>query len=133
MPASAPRAELASLPQSRIDGAYAASGVSIDAGNHAVELMKSAVKSTYGPEVLTGIGAFGGLYDAAALTAHASAGAGRLDGRGRHQGQAGRAGRALPLHRAGYRQPLHQRYPGAGRAPAVLPGLFCHLETASPR
>lgn len=47
--------------------AYASSGVSIDAGNRAVELMKGAVRSTYGPEVLAGIGAFGGLFDAAAL------------------------------------------------------------------
>ncbi len=46
---------------------YSAAGVDIDAGNRAVELMKKAVKSTYGPEVLAGIGAFGGLYDAAAL------------------------------------------------------------------
>lgn len=46
---------------------YATSGVSIDAGNRAVELMKDAVRATYGPEVLAGIGAFGGLYDAAAL------------------------------------------------------------------
>lgn len=46
---------------------YANSGVSIDAGNRAVELMREAVRSTYGPEVLSGIGAFGGLYDAAAL------------------------------------------------------------------
>ena len=36
--------------------------------------------------------------------------------------------RPLPLHRPGYRQPLHQRHPGAGRPPAVLPGLFCHLQ-----
>ncbi len=48
-------------------GAYAAAGVDIDAGNRAVELMKDAVRSTYGPEVLAGIGAFGGLYDAAML------------------------------------------------------------------
>jgi phosphoribosylamine--glycine ligase/phosphoribosylformylglycinamidine cyclo-ligase len=48
-------------------GSYAAAGVSIEAGTRAVELMKSAVKSTYGPEVLMGIGAFGGLYDAAGL------------------------------------------------------------------
>ncbi len=47
--------------------AYAASGVNIDAGNRAVELMRDAVKSTYGPEVLAGIGAFGGLFDASAL------------------------------------------------------------------
>lgn len=48
---------------------YAASGVNIDAGNHAVDLMRDAVKSTYGPEVLAGIGAFGGLFDASALKA----------------------------------------------------------------
>ena len=46
---------------------YASSGVNIDAGNRAVELMRAAVKSTYGPEVLAGIGAFGGLFDATAL------------------------------------------------------------------
>lgn len=46
---------------------YAVSGVDIDAGNRAIELMKAAVKSTYGPEVLGGIGAFGGLYAASAL------------------------------------------------------------------
>ena len=47
--------------------AYAASGVDIDAGNRAVSLMAAAVQSTYGPEVLAGVGAFGGLYDAARL------------------------------------------------------------------
>jgi phosphoribosylformylglycinamidine cyclo-ligase len=46
---------------------YAAAGVDIDAGSRAIELMKAAVKSTYGPEVLEGIGSFGGLYDASAL------------------------------------------------------------------
>lgn len=50
-------------------GAYAAAGVDIDAGNRAVELMSQAVRSTYGPEVLWGIGAFGGLYDAQKLQA----------------------------------------------------------------
>jgi phosphoribosylamine--glycine ligase/phosphoribosylaminoimidazole synthetase len=49
--------------------AYAAAGVDIDAGNAAVELMKEAVLSTYGPEVVAGIGSFGGLYDATALKA----------------------------------------------------------------
>ncbi len=47
--------------------AYAASGVNIDAGNQAVSLMRDAVKSTYGAEVLSGIGAFGGLFDARQL------------------------------------------------------------------
>jgi len=46
---------------------YASSGVNIDSGSRAVELMREAVQSTYGPEVLAGIGAFGGLFDAAAL------------------------------------------------------------------
>ena len=46
---------------------YAGAGVDIEAGNRAVALMKAAVKSTYGPEVLGGIGSFGGLYDASAL------------------------------------------------------------------
>jgi phosphoribosylaminoimidazole synthetase len=46
---------------------YANAGVDIEAGNRAVELMKAAVKSTYGPEVLAGIGSFGGLFDASAL------------------------------------------------------------------
>jgi len=46
---------------------YRDAGVDIEAGNRAVELMKGAVKATYGREVLAGIGAFGGLFDAAAL------------------------------------------------------------------
>jgi phosphoribosylformylglycinamidine cyclo-ligase len=41
--------------------------VDIDAGVQAVEMMKKAVKSTYGPEVLAGIGAFGGMFDASRL------------------------------------------------------------------
>jgi len=48
-------------------GAYAQSGVDIAAGTRATKLMTEVVRSTYGPEVLAGIGAFGGLYDAAAL------------------------------------------------------------------
>ncbi len=46
---------------------YRDSGVDIAAGTRAVELMKAAVRSTYGPEVLMGIGAFGGLFDISAL------------------------------------------------------------------
>jgi phosphoribosylformylglycinamidine cyclo-ligase len=48
---------------------YAGAGVDIDEGNRAVELMKEAVKSTYGTEVLAGIGSFGGLFDASSLAA----------------------------------------------------------------
>jgi phosphoribosylformylglycinamidine cyclo-ligase len=46
---------------------YSEAGVHIDEGNRAVQLMKAAVQSTYGPDVLAGIGAFGGLFDAGRL------------------------------------------------------------------
>jgi phosphoribosylformylglycinamidine cyclo-ligase len=41
---------------------YAASGVDIDAGERAVELMRPFVASTARPEVIGGLGAFGGLF-----------------------------------------------------------------------
>lgn len=41
---------------------YRDSGVDIEAGNSAVELMKPAVKRTMRPEVLGGLGGFGGLF-----------------------------------------------------------------------
>lgn len=47
--------------------AYRLSGVDIRAGNRATELIAQAVRSTYGAEVLAGIGAFGGLYDVGKL------------------------------------------------------------------
>ena len=46
---------------------YAESGVDTAAGDLAVELMKSAVRRTHGPEVLGGVGGFAGLFDASAL------------------------------------------------------------------
>lgn len=51
---------------------YASSGVDIDAGNRAIELMKDSVKATYNESVLAGIGSFGGLFDASALKQMAS-------------------------------------------------------------
>lgn len=50
-----------------VQNTYAAAGVDIAAGARAVDLMRAAVQSTYGPQVLAGIGAFGGLFDASAL------------------------------------------------------------------
>jgi phosphoribosylformylglycinamidine cyclo-ligase len=41
---------------------YAAAGVSIERGDKAVDLMRSAVEATHGPEVLGGAGGFAGLY-----------------------------------------------------------------------
>jgi phosphoribosylformylglycinamidine cyclo-ligase len=46
---------------------YASAGVDTHAGDRAVELMKEAVGKTHGPEVLGGVGAFAGLFDASAL------------------------------------------------------------------
>lgn len=46
---------------------YAAAGVDTAAGDLAVELMKSSVRATHGPEVLGGVGGFAGLFDASAL------------------------------------------------------------------
>ena len=47
--------------------AYAAAGVDIEAGDRAVELMKSWVAKTRRPEVLGGLGGFAGFFDASAL------------------------------------------------------------------
>ncbi len=46
---------------------YAESGVDIDAGNKAVQLMKDSVKSTFTPSVLSELGSFGGLFSAAEI------------------------------------------------------------------
>jgi phosphoribosylformylglycinamidine cyclo-ligase len=49
---------------------YADAGVDTAAGDLAVELMKSAVRRTQGPEVLGGVGGFAGLYDASFLLSY---------------------------------------------------------------
>ena len=46
---------------------YKDSGVDIDAGDRAVELMKASVARASRPEVMGGIGGFAGLFDASAL------------------------------------------------------------------
>ncbi|MGC5627577.1 phosphoribosylformylglycinamidine cyclo-ligase [Georgenia sp. Z1344] len=46
---------------------YATAGVDTEAGDRAVELMRSAVQRTLTPEVLGGFGGFAGLVDASAL------------------------------------------------------------------
>jgi phosphoribosylformylglycinamidine cyclo-ligase len=50
------------------ESSYEAAGVSIDRGERAADLMRSAVAATHGPEVLGGTGGFAGLY---ALTGYA--------------------------------------------------------------
>jgi phosphoribosylformylglycinamidine cyclo-ligase len=49
---------------------YEQAGVSIEAGDKAVELMKVWVEKARRPEVLGGIGGFAGLFDASALKAY---------------------------------------------------------------
>jgi len=51
------------LPETR--GGYEAAGVSIERGERAVDLMRSAVEKTHGPEVLGAPGGFAGLYNLA--------------------------------------------------------------------
>ncbi len=46
---------------------YADSGVDVEAGDRAVELMKAAVRRAQRPEVLGGLGGFAGMFDASAL------------------------------------------------------------------
>ncbi|WP_341953119.1 phosphoribosylformylglycinamidine cyclo-ligase [Salinibacterium sp. TMP30] len=49
---------------------YAAAGVDTAAGDLAVELMKSAVSATHGPNVLGGVGGFAGLFDVSFLKSY---------------------------------------------------------------
>jgi phosphoribosylformylglycinamidine cyclo-ligase len=49
---------------------YAAAGVSIEAGDRAVTLMRQWVDKARRPEVVGGIGGFAGLFDASALAAY---------------------------------------------------------------
>lgn len=60
------RADIA-MTTNKTSDQYAAAGVDIAEGNRTVKLMTAAVRATYGSEVLAGIGAFGGMYDASAL------------------------------------------------------------------
>jgi phosphoribosylformylglycinamidine cyclo-ligase len=47
--------------------AYAKSGVNISEATRAVDLMKTAVKSTHDARVIAGVGAFGGIFDVSSL------------------------------------------------------------------
>lgn len=49
---------------------YAAAGVDVQAGDDAVELMKSAVTATHSSRVLGGFGGFAGMWDATPLTSY---------------------------------------------------------------
>jgi phosphoribosylformylglycinamidine cyclo-ligase len=57
-------------PGSTAGSTYAAAGVSLEAGDKAVELMRAWVDKARRPEQLGGIGGFAGLFDASALKAY---------------------------------------------------------------
>jgi phosphoribosylformylglycinamidine cyclo-ligase len=78
---------------------YAAAGVDMDVKYRAVQMMTAAVKSTYGPEVLAGIGAFGGLFDASGILREMRAPVlvGSTDGVGTKVKLAAQTGRCAPL------------------------------------
>ncbi len=52
------------------EGAYAAAGVSIEAADKAIELMKVWVDKARRPEMIGGIGGFAGLFDASVLKSY---------------------------------------------------------------
>jgi phosphoribosylformylglycinamidine cyclo-ligase len=56
-----------SAPHETAGATYEAAGVSIDAGDKAVELMKVWIDKARRPEMIGGIGGFAGLFDASAL------------------------------------------------------------------
>jgi phosphoribosylformylglycinamidine cyclo-ligase len=56
-----------SEPTEPTPNAYAAAGVSIEAADKAIELMKVWVEKARRPEMVGGIGGFAGLFDASAL------------------------------------------------------------------
>ena len=109
----------------RATSAYGAAGVDLGAGNRAVEMMGAAVRSTYGPEVLLGIGAYGGLYDASRLRGmRAPVLVASTDGVGTRRRR--RDARFLRDDRRGHREPLRGRHPRPGRRAPLFPRLYRH-------
>ncbi len=49
---------------------YKSAGVDIEAGNEAVRRIKRDVESTFSPQVLTGLGSFGAMYDLSEIAAN---------------------------------------------------------------
>ena len=78
--------------------AYRAAGVDLDASDETMARIKAAVTASYTPQVLSGVGAFGGLFDAGTLKTIGRARAGRLDRRRGNQNQGRR--RSGPLRHA---------------------------------
>ncbi len=57
-------------PEGRTSTSYADAGVSIDAADKSIELMKAWVDKARRPEMIGGLGGFAGLFDASALTSY---------------------------------------------------------------
>ena len=130
----APRPQQPLTPRSPVSDstAYEAAGVSIEAGERAVQLMGGWVEKARRPEMIGGIGGFAGLFDASALKAMAAPAAGHVRGRGRHQGG----------DRPGARQARHDRLrpgrharrrPGRLRRRAAVPHRLHRDRAGHPR
>ncbi len=61
-PAAAPGTSQGAHTRAATGLRYQDAGVDVEAGNEAVRRMRAAVEATHGPEVLAGVGAFGGLF-----------------------------------------------------------------------
>jgi phosphoribosylformylglycinamidine cyclo-ligase len=55
---------MVNLKDKNMNSTYKQSGVDIEAGEKVVEMIKSLVRTTYNPKVLSDLGLFGGFYDA---------------------------------------------------------------------
>ncbi len=105
---------------------YEAAGVSIDAGDKAVELMKVWIDKARRPEMMGGIGGFAGLFDASALKSFDHPMLATSRRRRRHQGR-DRAGDGHPPHdRLRPRRDARRRPRGLRRRAAVPHRLHRH-------
>ena len=99
---------------------YEEAGVSIEAGDKAVELMKVWIEKARRPEMVGGIGGFAGLFDASRAQGLRPAAARHQRRRRRHQGR-DRAGDGRPPHHR-LRPGRHaRRRPGRLRRRAAVP------------
>ena len=96
---------------------YEAAGVSIERGEQAVDLMRSAVEATHGPEVLGSAGA------SLPLRPRRIRGGPRLDHRRRRYKVLVAREMGGTTFRRGHREPLRQRRPRHRREPTALPRL----------
>ena len=110
---------------------YADAGVNIDQANRTKQRIKYLAHKTFTKNVLSDIGSFGGMFDIDTKKYESPVLVSSVDGVGTKLKVAFRDGRA-PHRRRRPGEPLRERHRRAGRGAAVLPGLLCHGQTATP-